>query len=268
MKRVKDWPLSLLLVLVLFVSTGAGIFGGAARELYTSNGVNNTKIGHDVTGPYWNSPGEEAWRLNLNRAAAGNVTGLIAEPITGSRDSGGEMRWIFNHTITDGINDLFHFNCACDAYAQSFRNFLKIEGSILGRANQSLSTLSVGMVPTPASSGTHTEVNGITSPTTIGGSGGTITNVSGLRLRGLNVSAHTVTNNSTIHISGSPTGATNNYSIWVQNGTIRYDDNAPLGGGASPTLGTIGGTGPTAAAQWQWLKVTIDGTPAFLPVWR
>jgi hypothetical protein len=41
-----------------------------------------------------------------------------------------------------------------------------------------------------------------------------------------------------------------------------------LGGGAAPTLGTIGGTGPTAAAQNAWLRVKNSaGAPVWLPVW-
>lgn len=40
-----------------------------------------------------------------------------------------------------------------------------------------------------------------------------------------------------------------------------------LGGGAVPTLGTIGGTGPAAAAQNQWLKVFVNGAARFIPLW-
>lgn len=41
-----------------------------------------------------------------------------------------------------------------------------------------------------------------------------------------------------------------------------------LGGGAAPTLGTIGGSGPTAAAQSGWLKVfNSAGAARFLPIW-
>ena len=41
-----------------------------------------------------------------------------------------------------------------------------------------------------------------------------------------------------------------------------------LGGGAAPTVGTIGGSGPAAAAQHGWLKVKVAGTISFIPVWR
>lgn len=42
-----------------------------------------------------------------------------------------------------------------------------------------------------------------------------------------------------------------------------------LGGGAAPTFGTIGGSGPTTAAQNSWMRV-IDsaGNPFWVPVWK
>ena len=45
--------------------------------------------------------------------------------------------------------------------------------------------------------------------------------------------------------------------------------NVALGGGAAPTLGTIGGSGPAAAAQRAWLRVIeSDGVASFMPLWR
>jgi hypothetical protein len=42
-----------------------------------------------------------------------------------------------------------------------------------------------------------------------------------------------------------------------------------LGGGAAATLGTIGGSGPGTAAQFEWLKVfDTSGNAIFIPVWR
>jgi hypothetical protein len=42
-----------------------------------------------------------------------------------------------------------------------------------------------------------------------------------------------------------------------------------LGGGAAPTLGTIGGAGPTAAAQNTWLQLKDSaGNPMWVPIWK
>ena len=49
--------------------------------------------------------------------------------------------------------------------------------------------------------------------------------------------------------------------------TLDVNNGIALGGGAAPTLGTIGGTGPTTAAQAQWLQVNIGGTTHWIPVW-
>lgn len=40
-----------------------------------------------------------------------------------------------------------------------------------------------------------------------------------------------------------------------------------LGGGAGATLGTIGGSGPTVAAQNSWGRINMNGTTYFFPLW-
>ncbi len=40
-----------------------------------------------------------------------------------------------------------------------------------------------------------------------------------------------------------------------------------LGGGATATLGTIGGSGPTAAGQNSWIKVKVGTTAVWIPAW-
>lgn len=41
-----------------------------------------------------------------------------------------------------------------------------------------------------------------------------------------------------------------------------------LGGGATATLGTIGGSGPTAAAQNLWVEIKVENTVTWLAGWR
>ena len=41
-----------------------------------------------------------------------------------------------------------------------------------------------------------------------------------------------------------------------------------LGGGLTPTFGTMGGTGPATAAQNSWLQININGVNSWVPVWR
>lgn len=41
-----------------------------------------------------------------------------------------------------------------------------------------------------------------------------------------------------------------------------------LGGGAAPTFGTIGGTGPATAAQDSWVKINLAGTDYWMPLWK
>lgn len=75
------------------------------------------------------------------------------------------------------------------------------------------------------------------------------------------------------------TGSTTNPVLDATGGAIRLSSgtadiqwgkaNVALGGGAAPTVGTIGGSGPSAAAQRNWLRfIESDGTASFIPVWR
>lgn len=48
---------------------------------------------------------------------------------------------------------------------------------------------------------------------------------------------------------------------------LNYGVADALGGGAPATLGTIGGTGPTAAAQLEWLRVESGGVTRWIPAW-
>ena len=77
-----------------------------------------------------------------------------------------------------------------------------------------------------------------------------------------------------VRIISNPTGGAGvNAALHVTAGLSQFDGrvdiNQPiaLGGGAVPTLGTIGGTGPTAAAQAQWVEIDINGVAHWLPVW-
>ncbi len=97
-------------------------------------------------------------------------------------------------------------------------------------------------------------------------------------------SAVTITNSATVYISGAPAAAgsaaiTNAYALWVDDGTVKIDNGldaagtvvvrtaVAMGGGAAPTLGTIGGSGPTAAAQNEWMKISTQNGVRYVPVW-
>lgn len=48
---------------------------------------------------------------------------------------------------------------------------------------------------------------------------------------------------------------------------IKLVSNFALGGGAAATLGTIGGSGPTVAAQNEWVKISTGSGVRFIPAW-
>lgn len=91
---------------------------------------------------------------------------------------------------------------------------------------------------------------------------------------GITLNGGTVTNAATLVIQNAPTeGGTLNAALWVRAGLSRFDgrvdinNGIALGGGAPATLGTIGGAGPTAAAQAQWCEIDIGGVAHWIAVW-
>jgi hypothetical protein len=48
---------------------------------------------------------------------------------------------------------------------------------------------------------------------------------------------------------------------------INHTTSDALGGGAAATLGTIGGTGPTAAGQALWIECEVGGVTHWIPAW-
>lgn len=111
----------------------------------------------------------------------------------------------------------------------------------------------------------------INAPTPTLGTG-SLTSAVGLNVAG-NPGTATV-NRVGLRILSNPSGGSGiNAALWVTAGLSRFDGrvdiNQPiaLGGGAAATLGTIGGSGPTAAAQAQWVEIDINGVAHWIPAW-
>ena len=87
------------------------------------------------------------------------------------------------------------------------------------------------------------------------------------------VGSSTVTQAMNVVIDGGPAAGTNatitdSFALAV-NGRIITDQGVALGGGSTATLGTVGGSGPSATAQARWLQVdTTAGGTGFLAVWE
>lgn len=124
-------------------------------------------------------------------------------------------------------------------------------GHVLGPVNASL-VLKAG---SPTSSGNGNGITMTASAANTSGNGGGLTITSG-------AGANAGNGGDISLVTGAGAGA-------GTHGRVNFDqDNVALGGGAAPTLGTIGGSGPATAGQNMWLAVKIAGTLSFLPVWR
>lgn len=71
-------------------------------------------------------------------------------------------------------------------------------------------------------------------------------------------------------VVGVGNGTGGNVSGTLEAATVQFSTAlVSLGGGAAPTLGTIGGTGPATAAQNSWLLLKDSGGNSFwVPVWK
>ena len=101
---------------------------------------------------------------------------------------------------------------------------------------------------------------------------GTVTTAGALNVGG-NVNQGSV-NRFGIRVLSNPSGGSGvNAALWITAGLSRFDgrvdinNGIALGGGAAATLGTIGGSGPTAAAQAQWVEIDVGGTAHWIPAW-
>ena len=101
---------------------------------------------------------------------------------------------------------------------------------------------------------------------------GSVTTAGALNVGG-NVNQGSV-NRFGVRIISNPSGGSGvNAALWVTAGRSRFDGvvdiNAPiaLGGGAAATLGTIGGSGPTVAAQNEWVQIEVNGNVRWIPAW-
>jgi hypothetical protein len=150
---------------------------------------------------------------------------------------------------------------------------LAMQGTVTAAANSD--TLYGVLSANTFNAASHTSVvvyGGYFSTGTISNWGQTGTNGYGVRAVAPTGAA---VDNVTLWCSGTPSGGTNNWGIVVDGGGFKivgtYDfHNAAVanGGGSAPTFGTIGGSGPTTAAQNAWLQVQVAGTNSWIPIWR
>ncbi len=107
------------------------------------------------------------------------------------------------------------------------------------------------------------EAGGISVGGTVAPSGETVVVPVGRSYQGMN-------NDGINKVSLIGSNTSNQVVIAADGDSIKWGS-APVsvGGGATATLGTIGGSGPAAAAMRNWLRfIESDGTPSFLPTFR
>ena len=75
--------------------------------------------------------------------------------------------------------------------------------------------------------------------------------------------AGTVTNAVSVYIKDGPTGATNNYALWVDAGEVRLDATT-ANGTVATAMSSLGPVGSNTTIQ-EWLTININGTVRYIP---
>lgn len=247
--------------------------GGAASDFKNgrihvndNTGVNfgNTDAASDVQ-TYWSSA-VSAWRLQF--ASTGDSMQF---------SSPAADRFLID---TNGGNSVGEFNFNCARFSMGAQT--GAVGNQVGNFVAGARTVSVGgewsdFLLTQAANITVDAAMGLVAGWTINAPSitlgtGSVTSAGALNVGG-NVNQGSV-NRFGVRILSNPSGGSGvNAALWVTAGLSRFDgrvdinNGIALGGGAAATLGTIGGSGPTAAAQAQWVEIDIGGTAHWIPVW-
>ena len=122
---------------------------------------------------------------------------------------------------------------------------LRVESTLTVAVNDVASGIRIFPTINKAGSGVHNQFASLhVDPPTIG------------------AGAAALTNAAAIYVVGAPTGATNNYALWVDAGTVRIDGTDGAGAG----VGTLTNA-PTAGNPAFWLPINSNGTTYYLPCW-
>ena len=138
---------------------------------------------------------------------------------------------------------------------------LRLSSTVNAQANLSAFGLEVAPTFVETTSGTHTELAAVRIAPTIAAGAASVTDVAGIIIQGITAQA-TTTNASGLKIIAAPTGATNNYALWVDAGSVRIDGTDGAGAGA----GTLA-TAPSAGDPDKWIPINSDGTQYWVPAW-
>ena len=147
--------------------------------------------------------------VNLAFAASGSITGTcqISTTTVGPHAIGGALNADVGLLITG-------------AQATGTAMGVQISSTTIPATGESSYGLNIIPTLTEFSSGVHSLLAGVSIDPTVTAGAGTVTTLAGLAIATLTAQTGT-TNAASIYIVGAPTGATNNYALWLGSGNIR-----------------------------------------------
>ncbi len=236
--------------------------GAAASNSYDTNVVytdtNTRTMGYicsstptflAANGPYFGLRGNSYTSVPNQRGALFLSTGNVASPVGGDGcfsllTGNNAVRFFVDSTGRIAMNTgsvgagLVHIGGSYTA-TSPIDSLFGVKSTYVAAVNGDAYGLNCKPTFTKAASGTHAFfVGALMEPPTIGGG------------------AATVSTATTLYVAGAPTGATNNYALWVSAGTSRIDSKLSLGLTATATTARLHIAGGTAAAGTAPLKLT------------
>jgi hypothetical protein len=148
---------------------------------------------------------------------------------------------------------------------------LSVGSTLTGTPGNDITGLIVGPTLVEAASGVHSLLAAVAiSGFTITNGAATATDAAGLYMDTFAAPAGT-TNASTIKIEGAPTGASNNYALWVKAGEARIGGVLNITSGGSTTIstgvGSVRMSTVNAATNTAWIPIQYAGTTYYVPGW-
>lgn len=223
-------------------SVRSGFFGHAvaANEWTTGSAAVDTVIGNDLGGIYIRASGSQGTKL---RSPNGNGRASFDDS-TGTAVSYGSTSLTFdtqNMTLSGG-----------NPFTIGMGTNIATSGTKFGLA------ITATFAPTSGNADWK-HFNGTYTINQAGGANGTVT--------GLFINATETAVVGTHNLIDLQIASASKFKVGNDGKVSSGLASIALGGGASATLGTIGGSGPTVAAQNKWAKMSFGGTDYLIPVW-
>lgn len=149
---------------------------------------------------------------------------------TAGIDNSDSDKWKLSASSALGTNDLLRVS---SSGLFDFIGTIQVYSTVTAGVGASVYVVDIQPTLVEAASGTHAELAGLLVSAAFTGAGASTTIAAGIYAQLGSVDAG-VTNAAALYIPNAPTGATNNYALFVDAGNVRIDGDLIIGGASMP----------------------------------